>query len=279
MDGFDSRTTLARDDLAEQALEGVVAASRYRAVEPMWCTAPIAGLRKQPDPHAEQLDQLLFGEAFEALDHRGGWTWGRARRDSYVGWVETAALTRGTPMPTHRVSALRTYAFPRPDAMAGGPSLLNLNALVTVEARDGRFLRASGAGWIVDSHLAELTDFETDPLAVAERHLGAPYQWGGRESVGLDCSGLVQQALFACGRACPRDADLQEQALGTDIARADLARGDLVFWHGHVAWMLDAERVLHANGHQMRVGIETLAEVIDRFRAAGAGEPTRFKRL
>jgi cell wall-associated NlpC family hydrolase len=274
LDGFDPRTTLAREDLADQALEGVLAAKRYRATTPYQCIQFSAGVRKAPDLHAEQTDQLIFGEVFDVLEQKNGWAWGRARRDGYVGWVEAAALDVEVIAPTHRVSALRTYAFPEPSPMSAPPFMITLNSLVTVEAREGRFLKAARAGWIVDAHLSELTEFERDPVAVAERHLGAPYQWGGRESLGLDCSGLVQQALFACGRACPRDTDLQEAALGRTIARADLRRGDLVFWDGHVAWMVDKERVLHANGHQMEVGVEPLAAVQERFADA-----PRVKRL
>ena len=279
MDGFDPRTTLAREDLAEQALDGIVRARRYQTTEALQCAASVAGVRKAPNAHAEQSDQLIFGEVFETLERKNGWAWGRARRDGYVGWVEEHALMTGVILPTHRVSALRTYAFPKPGAHSAPPMLLTLNALATVEDEQDRFVKVARAGWVFTEHLAELDAFEHDPVAVAERHLGAPYQWGGRESIGLDCSGLVQQALFACGRACPRDTDLQESALGHPIDRAGLRRGDLVFWDGHVAWMLDEARVIHATGHTMQVSVEPLDTVVERFRAAGTGDPTSLRRL
>ena len=113
---------------------------------------------------------------------------------------------------------------------------------------------------------------------MAERFLGAPYLWGGRESLGLDCSGLVQAALFACGLACPRDTD-QQAGLGREIGRKDLHRGDLVFWNGHVAIGLDAERVVHANGYHMAVAIEPLEAAITRIAAPGGGMPTTYRRI
>jgi cell wall-associated NlpC family hydrolase len=283
VDAFDPRTLLAREDLADQALEGVVRAERYRPVEPMQCAVPASAVRKAPDVHAEQQDQLVFGEAFDVLDHKDGWSWGRGRRDGYVGWVQSATLAAPVLAPTHRVSAIRTYAFPEPDMKAAPPVLLTLNALVTVEDRHDRFVRVARAGWVVESHLSPLDTFERDPVAVAERYLGAPYQWGGRESLGLDCSALVQQALYACGRACPRDADEQANAAGAAIdAGADysnLRRGDLVFWKGHVAVMVDEARVIHANAHHMAVAVEPLSDVVDRNAAAGIGAPTSFRRL
>jgi cell wall-associated NlpC family hydrolase len=277
---FDPRLTLARPDLAEQALEGLLRAERFRAPEPWQCAVPATAVRKAPEPGAEQQDQVVFGEAFDVLDKKDGWLWGRARRDGYVGWVEAAAFAEGVLAPTHRVSAIRTYAFPEPDFRSGPPTLLTLNALATVEARAGRWAKIARSGWIVERHLAALDEFETDPVAVAERYLGAPYQWGGRESLGLDCSGLLQQALYACGRACPRDADLQAKEAGEPLDGVrDLRRGDLVFWEGHVALMIDEDRIIHANSHHMAVAVEPLSEAVVRFREGGAGEPTGYRRL
>jgi len=275
----DPRLTLARGDLAEQALEGIVCAAAYRPTRAMQCAVPAAPLRKAPDPAAEQQDQLVFGEIFEVLEVEGGFAFGRARRDGYVGWVPTEALTAEVLAPTHRVSAIRTYAFAEPDMKAASPVALTLNSLVTVEARNRRFVRVARTGWIPEAHLAALDEFDREPVAVAERFVGAPYQWGGRESVGLDCSGLVQQALYACGRGCARDADQQEAELGEPIAPETLRRGDLVFWNGHVGLMTDGERLIHATGWHMAVVVEPLADVVARMHEAGAGAPTAYRRL
>ena len=276
---FDARVTPLRDDgLASRALEGRVPARTYVEPRPTVCAVPAAGLRRAASADAEQLDQLLFGELFDVLDEAGGFAWGQARRDGYVGYVQSAALAAAGPAPTHRVSAIRTYAFAEPSIKARAIGPFSLNALVTAEASDGRFLKASGGGWFVAEHLSPVGLFETDPAAVAERYLGAPYLWGGRESLGLDCSGLVQQALLACGRACPRDSD-QQQALGAPADPRALGRGDLVFWRGHVAMMLDGEQMIHANAHHMAVAVEPLEAAARRIEAAGAGAPTAFRTL
>lgn len=268
----DPRLTLARADLADAALQGEVRAERFEKTQTFHCDVGSTAIRREPGPAAEQLDQLLFGETFRVIETGRGWGWGQADRDGYVGHVMMADLQPGVLLATHRVSALRAYAFGRPDIKSRPLALLSLGALVTVEAEEGRFLKAQGSGWIAAVQLAPVGQVETDPAAVAERFLGAPYQWGGRESLGLDCSGLIQQALHACGLYCPRDSD-QQQTLGRTIAMAELVRGDLVFWGGHVGMMLDGERMIHANAFHMQVEIEPLAEAIARI-----GEPAALRR-
>lgn len=274
---LDARVTPLREGLAARSLEGTIAAQRY--ADPRGCVAvaPAAAIRKAPDPDAEQVDQLLFGEAFDVLAEADGFAWGQARRDGYVGYVDTAALGPRAAPPTCKVAAIRTYAFAQPSIKSRAIGPYSLGALVSEEAREGRFVKAVGGAWFVIDHLSPIGLFEPEAAAVAEWYLGAPYLWGGRESLGLDCSGLVQQALMATGRACPRDTD-QQAELGAAVARDRLRRGDLVFWKGHVGIMLDETRLLHANAHHMAVAVEPLAETEARYLSVGVGEPTAFRR-
>jgi cell wall-associated NlpC family hydrolase len=276
---WDPRVTPVRDGIASRSLEGLVRAEVYLDPKAMTCQVPAAGIHRAPDLASEQMDQLLFGEAFEAIEEEGGFLWGQARRDGYVGFVAASALTAPAPVlePTHRVGAVRTYAFAEPSIKSRASGPYSMNALVAVEAIEGRLAKVAGAGWMAAEHLTPIGTFEADVAGVAERFLGAPYLWGGRESLGLDCSGLVQAALFACGHACPRDTD-QQADLGREIGRAAFGRGDLVFWRGHVAIGLDAERIVHANGFHMAVAIEPLETAISRIDAAGLGQPTAFRR-
>jgi len=252
-DILDPRTTLARPDLAEQALEGVVRAASYRATRAMRCAAPVADLHGET---GARIDQLVFGEVFDVLDAEGDRLWGRARRDGVVGWVSRADVADGARLPTGRVTAV--------------DAALPMNALI-VEGEDPAF-QPVGA-------------FEADPVAVAERLLGVPHVPGARTSRGTDCAGLVQQALYACGRAAPRYPD-QQAELGVEVARADARRGDLVIWlhddlgpwNGHSALLLDADRVLHATGHHGAVVIEPLAEAEARYAADGF-KAAVFRRL
>jgi len=276
---FDRRLTLIHDGLADARLQGVIAADRYAETSPMQVSASVAPLRRHPRDDAEQESQLLFGERFEVLLEQDGYVFGQATRDGYVGWVMAEALSAPALGPTHRIRAIRTYGFSRPDIKSAPVGLYSLNALVTAEDREGRFVRTARAGWIMADHLAPVgLAFETDPATVALRFLGAPYLWGGRESLGLDCSALVQNALLACGLACPRDTDMQA-AMGAEIDPAEAERGDLVFWKGHVAMLLSRQTMIHANAHHMAVAIEPLSAAIARIAQAGNGQPTAWRRL
>ena len=275
---LDPRVTLVRDGVADARLEGVVKAGRFQTPRASQAIALAAALRASPDPRAEQLDQLLFGEGFDVFETSGQFVFGQAWRDGYVGWVEADDLTDQGAPPTHWVSALRTFAFDEPSIKAPARGPLSLNALLTVVEESSTLVRADRIGWIARAHLSPIGTVFADPAKVALAHLGAPYLWGGRESVGLDCSGLIQQALLACGVACPRDAD-QQQTLGVAAPSDALTRGDLVFWKDHVGMMLDTRRLIHANGYAMAVTVEALARARARISGEGGGEPIAYRRL
>ncbi|MGH7023868.1 MAG: NlpC/P60 family protein [Caulobacteraceae bacterium] len=275
---FDPRATLLRDGVADDRLEGLARADRYVAARPAQVIVPAASVRVAPDARAEVLDQILFGEDFERLEASGAFVLGQASRDGYVGWVEATALSEAIATPTHWVSVLRAYAFEDASIKSPARGPLSLNALVAIDEESETLARDPRIGWIAKAHISPIGTLLTDPAAVAMAHLGAPYLWGGRESTGLDCSGLVQQALLACGLACPRDSD-QQEGLGVDAPPDALARGDLVFWKDHVAMMLDAERVVHANSFHMAVAVEPLAEARARIAGRGGGEPIACRRI
>ncbi len=256
---------LARADLAEAALEGVLKADSYRATRPMRCAAAFAPVFDRPDGRQE--DQLIFGEIFEVLEVSGDWAWGRGRRNDYVGHVRTEHLDEPGAMPTHRVCVTSA------EVVGSDQRHLPLNALVAVEGVEGDRAQLIGGGSVTLTDLADFGTFADEPTAVAEAFLGSPYDWGGRRAEGVDCSGLVQAMLYAAGLGCPRDSDQQAEELGV-VVEGEGQRGDLVFWPGHVAILTDADTVIHANGHHMKVTREALAEVRERM-----GGPGIIKRL
>ncbi|AWB22282.1 NlpC/P60 family protein [Methylobacterium currus] len=275
---LDPRLTPARPDLADERLRGRVEAARYVPGRPCRIARPVAPLRRAPDPAAALDSEALLGEAATVYDVRDGWAFAQLAADGYVGYLPAEALGPVDPAPTHRVSALRTFLYPAADLKRPVLGALSLGARVAVAAREGAYARLADGRFVWAGHLAPVEAIEPDVAATALRFLGTPYLWGGRSSLGLDCSGLVQTALAAAGIPAPRDSDQQEAALGGAVALspdlAGLRRGDLVFWRGHVGMMLDETRLIHANGHHMAVAVEPLAEAEARIRAGWTGPGT-----
>lgn len=227
-----------------------------------------AAIRKAPDPEGEVATQALHGEVVDIFHREGAFGRAQCRRDRYVGWIEMEAIAIPALPPTHKVGALRTIAFMKPDVKSPARMRLTLGALLTATGRrQGAWMEFDHAGWIHESHIHLLDRFDHDPAAMAERYLEAPYLWGGRESDGLDCSGLTQQAFEACGVLIPRDTDMQAAWAGDPVDPGRLQRGDLVFWEGHVGIMTSPDRLLHANAHHMMVAEEPLAEAAARLEA------------
>lgn len=271
MVALDPRIHPFRPELAAAHLRGQVQAKAFVEGVRYAVTEPIADVRRQPAHDAPLDTQALLGDhvmVYEMSDE--GWAWGQLGSDGYVGWLSAQALGTPGPAATHKVAVTRTLCFPGPDIKLPPVTALPLGAALTVVRQDERFA-VTGNGWhLPATHLAPIKAKESDFVAAAEMFLGAPYLWGGKTSLGLDCSGLVQIALQATGVPCPRDSDMQELALGAPSTLASLRRGDLVFWKGHVAIARDAETLLHANAHHMMVASEPLARAVARIKAAGS---------
>jgi cell wall-associated NlpC family hydrolase len=269
---MDRRLTPFSGRIAHSSLRGQIEAAQFSEGEVKRIAVPLADLLRSPDATRER--QLWLGEAFTVIDAREGHAYGFAAKDGYCGWLPLSAL--GEANPTHWVSAPGSHLYPEPRVQAREISALPMGAEVEVQGQIGIFAQTP-LGFIPAGHLMPLGQSLSDPVAVAENLLGTPYLWGGNSRAGIDCSGLVQLGLHACGIASPGDADLQE-SLGLEIAAGEaLARGDLLFWKGHVAIVVDGTRLIHANGHSMSVAYEGIEATIARI-AAAEGLPVKARR-
>ena len=283
MPALDRRVTPWRRDLAAKHLEGKVKATRFVEERAMEVIAPQAPLRREPRPDAPLDTEALRGERVLVYDANAeGWVWGQLAGDHYVGWLPSAALAPPGPAPTHKVAALHTFVFPGPSIKLAPLEALPFGAALDIARIEDRLAVTPSGGYVPAAHLKPIGDRERDFVAVAERFVGTPYLWGGKTALGLDCSGLVQIALSACGLPCPRDSDMQERALGGAVDHTapsfKLERGDLIFWSGHVAIARDRDSLVHANAFHMAVVVEPAVEAIARIGGMGS-QITSVRRL
>ncbi len=296
----DKRLTPARPDLAAKYLEHAVKAARYSDGTLMQVCVGVSPLYRDADHSAPRETELLYGEQFTVYESRNGWAWGQSHFDQYVGYTPSDALA---PAKAHKkpqthnktqnqnhhdltVNALRTYIFSKPDIKSKPLHLVSMNSPLKKRGQEGRFSELETGGFIIAAHTSPINSHSDDFVKEAEKFLGTPYLWGGRSSLGLDCSALVQNALRRSGIFAPRDTDMQEKQIGTkmscvvhgkDLETVSLQRGDLIFWKGHVAIMQDAHNIVHANGTWMRTTSDPLDEFCARV-AKDSGPITSIRR-
>lgn len=257
----DRRSTPATDRIALARLRGILNRPAYTEGEAARITAPLTDLCASPDGARDR--QLLMGTAVTVIDRRDGWGFVEDQ-NGYCGWVAATAMGPA-PKPTHRVAVPATQIYPAADLKQRATARLSLGARLAVARVDGVWAELATGGFVPAAHLDDQP--ASDAAAVASLLIGTPYVWGGNSRDGIDCSGLVQLSLNACGRVCPGDSD-QQRLLGAAVSGSP-ARGDLLFWPGHVAMALDGRDMIHATAHGMAV----IAEPIARGRARIEADP------
>lgn len=282
MNGLDRRLNAFRPDLADARLRGRVEAGHFADGAPVRVSAPVTDVRSAPRDGAGLDTQWLHGERLLRFEERDGWCWVQAMRDGYVGYVRSGDVAAPGAPATHRVCVPSTFVYATDDMKTPRVAALSLGTGLAVagtrERRGTEYAEVEGLGFVVAQHLSPVGQVAEDYVAVAETLERTPYLWGGASGFGLDCSGLVQLAMRMAGRDVLRDTDMQQASVGQEIdPAAGLRRGDLVFWKGHVAILLDGGSVIHANGHTMSVAREPLAAAVERI-AYLYSKPVAYRR-
>ncbi|MEA3062780.1 MAG: hypothetical protein QOJ94_2561 [Sphingomonadales bacterium] len=210
-------------------------------------------VRSEPADGAPAVSQLLPGEDFAVLDIAAGWAWGYCTADHRVGYVEAIELT--DPLKaTHVVVEATAPIQPDGDPISPPLSFLPMGSRLHGEVR-GALLEFEG-GFVPLSYLRSVDEHEEDPVAVARRLIGAPYEPGGRTCQGIDCAGLVQLSLQLCGIACPRDS-AEQRRLGEPLPEdTPLRPGDLLFCDDHVGMMVDDRMAIQVSHEMRKVTVE-----------------------
>ncbi|MBX4335454.1 C40 family peptidase [Bartonella raoultii] len=265
----DPRLYAFRDDLADQRLETEVTARRFVQGKKRRVKTAVAGLFKENNKKSARQTECLFGEELLIFEQGKTMSWGQSLKDGYVGYIDTKALCTSTIKQTHVVSVPRTFQYLQADIHGPIETSLSMGSKVSVidetEIHGTLYSILEKGKAIITRHLSPIGRVYEDYVKVAETLIRTPYLWGGASGFGIDCSGLVQLSMMMTDQMVLRDTDMQQETIGSPLKDDDnLKRGDLVFWKGHVAIMIDHKNVIHASGFSMDVMIEPLEDVITR---------------
>jgi hypothetical protein len=230
---------------------------KYEKMEFGICLMPVVPLRREPNDRSEMLTQMLFGETARIFERKQKWFSVETDLDNYPGWIDAGQLTMLDAKEYERIT--------------GAPVLLTDQIFSSLEDSDGNTLHlplGSCLPGLEDNRLVAgewkfryegtARKFGTgkpdEVIGTAKLFLNAPYLWGGKTHMGIDCSGLTQLAFRRNGMNIPRDAR-QQASVGEQVGFLSEARaGDLAFFDNpegvivHVGIILDHQSILHASG-------------------------------
>lgn len=240
---------------------------------------PCTNLFENPEISLKISSQCLFGELFQIKLIEGNWFYGKLLSDGYEGYIKKTDVSENILKTNYFVQNIRTIVMSKPDYKSEEIINLPIGAqlcLINIKDNWAKIRIDRGKfGYILERHILNNTSLLDDWVKIAEKFLDVPYRWGGKESLGIDCSGLVQLSFSLIGTKIPRDSNDQFQffkkskkfSIINSLSENTLKRGDLIYWEGHIAIVKDEESVIHASGFHGNVVEERINNVLLRINS------------
>ncbi|WP_026627467.1 C40 family peptidase [Dysgonomonas capnocytophagoides] len=217
-------------------------------------------VRANADERSEMVTQLLFGQTCEITEISGSFSKIKDSDDGYEGWVDTKMLTHinESEHNSFQTSTVFRTCVPLADAfcltdkmvyhLSAGSKLPDYNPETnSIEVSGKKFQ-------IHSSFVSYISDQKKQNIApTAKMFLNTPYLWGGKNILGIDCSGFTQIVFSLCGYNLLRDASMQNTQGSAIDSLNEAETGDLIFFDKmgkitHVGIYLGENKIIHASG-------------------------------
>ena len=222
---------------------------------------PLSNIYKKPNIFSEVTSQILYGEKFKIISRNKSWIKIKALFDNYTGYIKNKYYTKDH-QPTHKIFTLKANIYNKQKNKT--KNFLPFASRISMIHENKKFIEFEKNKWIKKSNIKKINHIEKDYLKVLKMFLKIKYLWGGKTYRGIDCSAILQLFFYYNNKFYPRDTKDQIKYSAKKNKSKVFKKGDIIFWKGHVAVCINAQKLIHAYGPEKKVLIMNIKETINR---------------
>ena len=222
---------------------------------------PLSNIYKKPNAFSEVTSQILYGEKFKIISKNKNWIKIKVSFDNYTGYIKNKYYTKDH-QPTHKIFTLKANIYNKQKNKT--KNFLPFASRISMIDENKKFIEFEKNKWIKKSNIKKINHIEKDYLKVLKMFLKIKYLWGGKTYRGIDCSAILQLFFYYNNKFYPRDTKDQIKYSAKKNRSKVFKKGDIIFWKGHVAVCINAQKLIHAYGPEKKVLIMNIKETINR---------------